>query len=297
MREGSNSRGPVIDIVIPLGDAHHHSVTGLLRTLGAGVGPQDTIVVVGAVAPTEVPEGVTFISTGDQVPPAKARNIGAWRGQAPWLCFLDADVDVATAFIGSARSVLAGQEDDVGAVSPDYNPSSALGAAGPAQRFQCLEERRLLWSYVSPDGKRIHTLRGSGMFIRRRCFEIIEGFDEQLAGAEDRDLCRRLENSGAFVTLEPSLTLTHSPAATLRDALRRKRWHAIGNAQYHRKHGSSGFYGMPAKMRKAFVQCWSDRRDPVAALAQLVTELYYLAWFKVELRSKRVRTFAEARRY
>ena len=184
-------------------------------------------------------------------------NLGAARGHAPFLLFLNPDARIGAAAVGALREAL------------EAHPAAALvgprlleegGAVAWSQRrfprrrstfAQALFLHRLrpraAWtdelirdpgayeSSATPDW-----ISGACMLVRRDAFEAIGGFDEGFfLYCEDTDLCRRLRDAGHSVRYEPAAEARHvggassEPGATQAIAARSR-------VRYARKHLGAG---------------------------------------------------------
>jgi tetratricopeptide (TPR) repeat protein/glycosyltransferase involved in cell wall biosynthesis len=154
-------------------------------------------------------------------------NEGARGGAAPYLLFLNDDVEIATPGWDIALRRLLGR-DDVGAVGtrlvyPDGTLQHAGMVFGPDGRAE--HEGVGMAGLVSPSiaarwhsRRRVAAVTGAFLACRRSVFEQAGGFD---AGAlpiwfNDVDFCLRVRRLGKQIIYEPAISAVHHESKTLR---------------------------------------------------------------------------------
>jgi hypothetical protein len=143
------------------------------------------------------------------------RNFGVSRARGEILAFLDADCVVPPGWLKTASSLLA--RDGVGAAGAHYkipDDSSWIGRAwfGGAE----LEKQG-----------RVDWIPAGDLFVARRTFERLGGFDESLSTNEDCELCERVRAAGLSVVGDASVAVEHlGTPQTLGHFYRKTRWHA-----------------------------------------------------------------------
>lgn len=169
-----------------------HDVEILLMDNGSNDGSQECAAALG-VDVYEIPD--VKIST--------LRNIGASKSTARYLLFLDADMKVPGNWL-TALDLYADSgntsytADVVGFV--DNAPPQAPWFA----RIWGLRARAKR-SKIMP----VDSLPGRNIFINRRWFELVGGFNESLVTGEDKDFILRLKKAGATVVSDPRLDMFH----------------------------------------------------------------------------------------
>jgi N-acetylglucosaminyl-diphospho-decaprenol L-rhamnosyltransferase len=178
----------------------------------------------------EFPE-VDLIASRENLGFAAATNLGARRGEAPYLLALNPDTAVTEGALDAVISVL-DSHPEVAVVGPrllrpdgsfDHaarrsfpTPLSALG------HFSGLGRRRAasgkLAAYRAPDVESgpVDAVNGAFMLMRRSAFEAAGGFDEGYwMYMEDLDLSYRLAQEGWSSWYEPSATVVHVKGGTV----------------------------------------------------------------------------------
>jgi glycosyltransferase involved in cell wall biosynthesis len=157
------------------------------------------------------------VDARDRPGPSHARNVAAATCTAEHLVFLDADDEVAPGYLGAMVEALRTSEFVGARVDHDtLNPH-------PGEPFYPR------WQAKGLGSLRGLPLAGAGtMGIRRRTFERLGGFDEELVGAEDDDLCVRAGLAGVTLRFAPDAVLHYRPRTGLRAIFRQQR-----SAGYH----------------------------------------------------------------
>ena len=134
---------------------------------------------------------------------SRLRNIGAGKSSARYLLFLDADVKVPKNWLPTLDFYADAGEtsfwaDVVGFVdhAPRQAPwfARAWGLRTSAKRSEVMS---------------VDSLPGRNIFIDRRWFELVGGFNESLITGEDKDFVLRLKRAGAKVVSDPQLDMLH----------------------------------------------------------------------------------------
>ncbi len=284
------TQGGTVDVVVPVGRYHMREIAHLLKDLNVreATGLIDSVTLVGgpglaARAHADTALDVTVLELPNELSPSVARNLGARSPRnvnAPWIMFVDADVCVSKTFLEGLRSVLE-REQPAGtfAICPQY--ADLLDAHSRLQLFEAREDARVLDSYRARN--HVAVLRGSCMIVRTDVFTVIDGFDEALHAAEDRDLASRICEAGGHINFRSDLRVTHRPPARLANILRRKRWHAVGNAQFAYKNGNSGYLSMRAKLLAVLRRFRNSENALDERVYQLTVGVFYLTEFQLAL--------------
>lgn len=280
----------LVDVVVPVGKYHWKVVSALLGDLqqeldGSSILASVTIVggpgVTAFVSDIVNVRQVAVVELDTEATPSTARNLGAQRPlgeSAQWKLFVDADVRLSPSFFRSLPIVVSDKgPSETLAICPKY--SDLVNPASTLQLLEAREDSRVLESYR--DGSWVRTLRGSCMLVRTDVFECLNGFDDTLCAAEDRDLAARIcAIDRRAIKYSGDLEVLHLPPARIGNILRRKRWHAIGNAQFALKNGNTGYLPMPVKVAALIRRAAHAELGPKEAAYLLCIGAYYLGMFQ-----------------
>jgi len=218
-------------------------------------------------------------------------NLGARRGDAPFILFLNPDARMEA---GTLEKLVAVLRDDPGAglVAPrivddeDQRLWSLRRFPRQSSTFGLALFAHRLWPHSRWSDELVRDphayerpgtpewVSGACMLVRRSVFEQLGGFDEGFfLYCEDTDLCRRIWDSGHTVRFEPAAEILHvegssSGAGETQPILAQSR------VRYARKHMSrSGAFAQTAgvalgELVRVAATCWKPalRRGHVAAL-------------------------------
>jgi GT2 family glycosyltransferase len=253
---------PDVDIIVPFvgSDEALARIVHMLTALGVQPGDTRTIADNRAGAPATGRRSgpVALLPAGDRRGSYHARNLAARAGCAPWLLFLDADVEPAPDLLerlfepppDAHAGVLAGAVHD-------QPPSPDASAA-----------TRYAWLRSSMSQR--HTLahgfaQTANCAVRRAAFEAVGGFADEARSGGDADLCLRLADAGWTLEERPAAGVVHQGRATVRGLVRQRARHGAGAAWVHRRHP-----GVLPPRRTPGLAWWSVRRAAtgVRALAR-----------------------------
>jgi len=154
-------------------------------------------------------------------------NLGAARGEAPFLLFLNPDARIDAGALAALRAAL-DADPGAGLAGPRILDDDG-GLAWSLRRFprqrstfaQALFLHRI-WPRANWTDELVRDpgcyerpgtaewVSGACMLVRRHAFEAIGGFDERFfLYCEDTDLCRRLWDAGHAVRFEPAAVVRH----------------------------------------------------------------------------------------
>lgn len=225
-------------------------------------------------------------------------NLGATRGSAPYLLFINPD---ATITADALTTLLQALQDDprVGAVGPrilDHDGglqltqrryprlrstwSQALFLHRVAPKASWADE--VIWdraAYEVPGSPQ--WLSGACLLVRREAFEQIGGFDERyFLYCEDIDLCRSLRGAGHDLRYEPAATVRHigghsAPTGTTTAIYARSR---VTYARKYYRRGAVGLERLGIAVGEATHALTSATRPPkrrghLAALRAVLTTI------------------------
>jgi len=146
---------------------------------------------------------------------AGLRNHGSRFAQGNILAFLDSDCTVLPSWIPNA--CMAFEDPGIGIGGSVHRVPAHASWVARAWAFHCKEEGPRTYVNYVPSGN---------MFIRKRVFDLVEGFNEALSVSEDTDLCRRVIRNGYKVLSDESIVAYHHGAPTsLLVFFRKELWH------------------------------------------------------------------------
>lgn len=165
--------------------------------------------------------------------PAAARNTGLRATRAPFVCFIDVDVQLASP--GEALSVLRGRLEDpmTAATAPRVR-----GASGPGARNRFESHFGALdlgtQSGVVRAHSRVAYVPSACLMVRREA--IGDGFDESLMTGEDVDLVWRLGDAGWLVDYCAEAEVTHPARSSWSSWWRQRVGYGASAAALKRRH-------------------------------------------------------------
>ncbi len=191
--------------------------------------------------------------------PADARNRGAARGSAPWILFLDDDVEPCEDLLD--RYFDPGPDDDVALLAGGIH-DEAVAADGPAvARYAFLrgatsqEDTFRFGEWGFP--------KTANLAVRRAAFETVGGFRDDIRAGEDSDLTYRLRALGWTVDRREQAGVIHRNRETVRALIEQKVVHGSGGAWLERRYPGS----FPPALRLGMV--WWAVRTIVRGLTGL----------------------------
>ena len=162
--------------------------------------------------------------------PGAARNHGAFTAAGKYLALLDDDCVIPADWAVHLSA------------STDRNPDGLLGGRtiNLLSRNKFAEASQTLVDYVysyynEPGGDRTPLFTSNNMVIPAAIFRAFGGFDEAFRAAEDRELCRRLHNSGVRCSFDPSIVVYHANPLSLLTLIRQHFNYGQGALPYWEK--------------------------------------------------------------
>jgi GT2 family glycosyltransferase len=158
-----------------------------------------------------------------------ARNVGLQAATGSIIAYTDADCFADANWL--AQLVHQFERCDAAAVGgPSFSPGdgcvAACVAASPGQP-----------TYVLENDQVAEHIPGCNMAFRRQALEAIHGFDPQFRKAgDDVDICWRLQQAGAWITLAPGAFVWHHCRQTARAYLRQQGGYGEAEALLRFKH-------------------------------------------------------------
>lgn len=236
-------------VIIPTWN-EEENITICLRSIFANNYPQDRYEVIvvdngsdDKTVPVAESNGVKVAQIPD-VNISALRNHGAILARGRVLVFLDADCTVSVDWLENASKYL-GQMNVSLFGSPPGIPRDSTWVQ---QTWLLVRGKR------GTDVAEVSWLESMNMFIPRKLFLDIEGFNEELVTCEDVDISYRLAEHGLVMSDLRIQATHHGEARTLRDFFRKEKWR-----------GKSNYAGLLAHGLR------------LAELPSLVLPLYFLA--------------------
>jgi GT2 family glycosyltransferase len=190
---------------------------------------------------------------------ARACNLGAARGRAPFVLILNPDTRVAPDTLGRALGFLSGPEargvgilgvkltDDEGGIhrtcarAPTRGRLLA-GAAGLEKVLARFVKPHFMVEWDHRETRPVDQVMGAFLMIRRELFERLGGFDERFfVYFEDVDLCVRARGAGAHVVHFAEASAWHLGGGTTDQVRDRRLFYFLrSQVQYAAKHFGRG---------------------------------------------------------
>ena len=256
---------PLVSVVVPTRDAGR-TIETCLRSIRAQTWPALELIVVdngstdGTWAAAERHADLALRGGPER---SAQRNLGIDHAAGEWVCYVDADMELAPDVV--ERAVLAGMRADaVGVAIGEESVGEGFWTRCRALERRCLrDEPELRW----PRLVRTRYLRDTG------------GFAPWLTGTEDAELHRRMVAGGAPIVLADGLILHHEGRLTLAGLARKRRYYGRGLLAYRRAHPGA----LSAQARAVARAAWRHRREllaePVVAAGIAVMRTVELAGY------------------
>jgi len=204
-------------MVVPFlgGDEELRALLGRLGAIRCAPGDTLTVVDNRPARPGEGPPPGDVIRAPERQSSYFARNRGAARGSAPWLVFLDADVEPAPDLLESYFDPAPGER--TGLLAGGVEAVLAPGG-GPITRYGVLQGHLDVEGRDGPDGRE-HAITAN-LAVRREAFAAVGGFEDGIRSGGDADLCFRVQAAGWGFERRPAARVGHATRATLPALLR-----------------------------------------------------------------------------
>jgi GT2 family glycosyltransferase len=244
-----------VDVVIPFAGSAEalRALITRLAPIALAIKPGDTLTVADNRAPT-APEvagdaGVGVIRAPGRRSSYHARNTAARAHAAPWLLFIDADVDWDATILDryldpppdDRTAILGG-----GVIDADLSPNPTA-----AERYSVRNSTMASATTLErQDG--LPYAQTANCMVRRTAFERCGGFVDDIRSGGDADLAFRLQTSGWRLERRPDARVVHRNRRTIAALLEQKARHGAGARWLNRAHPGS----FPPR-RKPGLALWS----------------------------------------
>jgi GT2 family glycosyltransferase len=196
---------------------------------------------------------LTLIAARSKRSSYHARNVAARAGTAPWLLFLDADVEWGPELLDAYFDPPPGERTAVVGGGIADAPLRS-GRRTTVAELYSVQNATMAAARTLAHPERIPYAQTANCLVRRAAFEAAGGFADGIRSGGDADLCFRLQRAGWAIEQRPRALALHRNRSTLRALLRQKARHGAGAAWLERRHP-----GTFPRRRMAGLAWWSVR--------------------------------------
>ena len=255
---------PAVDVVVPFAGGAEALRAVVARLGSLHVREGDTVTVAlnagaGGGAAGASP-GVRLLDATDRRGSYHARNLAARAGGAPWLLFIDADVEPARDLLDRLFEPEPGPRTGVLAGAVVDEPPAAGDGGTAALRYAWLKSS--MSQETTLGHGRWAFAQTANCAVRREAFEAVGGFADGVRSGGDADLCFRLAAAGWRLESRPGATVLHRNRTTVPKMLAQRARHGAGAAWLSREHPGS----FPAR-NLAGLAWWGVKRAAAGASA------------------------------
>lgn len=158
------------------------------------------------------------------------RNLGADSSKGDVLAFVDADCVVSKDWLDNAEIYFDNMEVSAWGAPPI--PPDGAGATWIQRTWYLVRQ-------MENELQEVEWLESMNLFVRKKQFVSIGGFNETLVTCEDVDLCYRIRSLGNIIA-DSRLKVVHlGEARTLKEFIQKETWRGKSNLEGIRSHGLS----------------------------------------------------------
>ena len=251
---------PAVDVVLPFRGSQDQldRVVARLASLDRRPGDSVTIADNRPGAGDQEDGDVRIVGAGELQTSYHARNAAVARGGAPWIVFLDADVEPPADLLARYFARLPG--DEVGILAGAVVDGDAPPEARAAPRYAFLKSSMSQEVTLAHDGWAFAQTANAA--VRRAAFERVGGFEERLRSGGDADLCFRARAAGWTLERREEAAVVHHNRQTVPRMLAQRARHGAGAAWL-----SHRWPGALPRRRWPGLAVWSLRRAAHGAFA------------------------------
>ena len=161
----------------------------------------------------------TKILKSKEAPPAEKRNLGAKLAKGEILAFIDDDAYPKEDWLEKAYKNF--RDKDIIAIGgPSIVPKGATLFQEISSKVYELSSKKTGVRYTQKRKQYIDDWPTCNLFVRKKEFNMVRGFDSGSWGAEDTRLCYSLLRNNKKMIYDPNVVVYHHPRKNLSDHLR-----------------------------------------------------------------------------
>jgi glycosyltransferase involved in cell wall biosynthesis len=243
---------PAVDVVVPFAgsDDELHRLQERMRRLQ--LSSEDTLTIVDNRPTARAADGI--VAAPERQSSYYARNRGVVRGDAPWIVFIDADLDIAPDLV-----------DRYFDKAPDPETALLIGEIEtvlevdtPVARYGFVRRHLNTASASKPGWEYAQTANAA---VRRDAFGAVGGFTDAIRSGGDADLAFRIRAQGYAAERRPAAVVRHPPRSTLRAMMRQFARYGSGSQWLDER-----YPGFSPGRRYAGLLWWLARAVPQAGV-------------------------------
>jgi GT2 family glycosyltransferase len=199
------------------------------RLDGLRLGADDTLTIVDNRADGGAVELPAVVRAPERQSSYHARNRGVAAGDAPWIVFVDADLEISPDLVDRYFEELPAQGTAVLIGEIETTPGGPTAVA----RYGWLARHLNTKSALKPGWEYAQTANAA---VRRDAFTAVGGFVPDVRSGGDADLAFRLRASGHGIERRPGAVVHHPPRSTMRELIRQFARYGSGGQWLHERY-------------------------------------------------------------